>query len=72
MVTFVVMEKRRDRQSVALPGQVSRKARQLSALASKHGWSALGIDRDDPPTITAIFEAAIDELAARVKTKGSK
>ncbi len=64
--------KRSDRTSVKLPTEVWNKARELSAMASKHGWSALGVDREDPPTITAIFEEAITLLASRAKTKGSK
>jgi hypothetical protein len=58
--------------SVALPRDVSDKARELSALASKHGWALFGVDRDDPPTMTAIFEEAINQLAARAKPKGAK
>jgi hypothetical protein len=68
MIVTVDMN-RSDRTSVALPKEIAQKARDLSALASKHGWAALGVDRDDPPTITAIFEAAIDVLAARAKTR---
>ena len=59
------MGPRSDRRSIALPKTVLEKARELSALASKNGWVALGIDRDDPATITAIFEQAIDSLAER-------
>ncbi len=58
---------RRDRTSVAISKGVAKKAKELSALASKHGWTALGIDREDPPTLTAIFEEAINVLAARAK-----
>ena len=66
------MDKKRDRQSVALPGPVIGLARELSALASKHGWSALGIDREDPPTMVAIIEEAVKLLAARAKPRGKK
>jgi hypothetical protein len=72
MTVFVDMGKRSDRLSVALPREISERARELSALASKHGWSALGVDRDDPPTITAIFEEAINVLASRAKVKSNK
>ena len=64
--------KRSERTSVKLPTEVLDKARELSALASKHGWSSLGVDREDPPTITAIVEEAITLLASRAKTKASK
>jgi hypothetical protein len=66
------MKKKRDRQTVALPSHVTEKARELSSLASQHGWSAFGVKRDDPATITAIFEEAINLLAARFKGKGGK
>jgi len=55
---------------VKLPTEVCDKARELSAAASKNGWSALGVDRTDPPTITALFEEAINVLGARLKTRG--
>ena len=66
------MDKKRDRQTVALPGPIMDTARELSALASKHGWSALGVDREDPPTMVAIIEEAVKLLAARAKTRGKK
>lgn len=53
--------------TVKLPTEAWEKARELSAYASKHGWAAFGIDRDDPPTIQAMFDAAIEVLAARIK-----
>lgn len=59
------MGPRSDRASIALPKTILEKARELSALVSKNGWVAIGIDRDDPATITAIFEQAIDSLAER-------
>ncbi len=58
---------RRDRTSVAIARRVAKKAKELSALASQHGWSVFGIERADPPTLTAIFEEAINVLAARAK-----
>jgi hypothetical protein len=72
MVITYEMGPRSDRTSVALPKEIVDKARALSALASKNGWAALGIDRDDPPTITAIFEQAIESLAARAKKEGKR
>lgn len=66
------MAKESGRMSVKMPTAVWEKARELSALASKHGWSALGVNRDDPPLINAIFEEAINLLAARAKTRGSR
>lgn len=66
MVIFADMD-RMDRTSVAIPREVAKKAKELSALASQYGWSVFGIERDDPPTLTAIFEEAINVLAARAK-----
>lgn len=62
--------KRSDRATVSLPVDVVESARELSALASKNGWAALGVDRSDPPTITAIFEEAIRTLARAHRTRG--
>lgn len=62
-----------ERTSVALPKTIVAKARALSALVSKNGWIALGIDREDPATLTAIFEQAIDNLAGLARpSKGRK
>ncbi len=66
------MASRSDRTTVAVPKDVVRKAKLVSSMASKNGWAALGIDRDDPPTLTAVFEAAIDVLLARAKPKGQR
>lgn len=66
------MDKKRDRQTVALPSHIADKARELSGLVSKHGWSSFAVNRDDPATITAIFDEAINLLAARFKAKGAK
>ncbi len=69
MLVSVEMGPRSDRTTVALPKEIAKKAKMLSSIASRHGWAALGVDRDDPPTLTAVFEAAIEELLARAKTK---
>ena len=63
---------RKDRQTVALSSSTMDKARDLSALASRHGWAALGADRDDLPTMVAIIDEALNVLAARAKSKGKK
>jgi hypothetical protein len=68
MIVMVDM-KRSDRTAIALPKEIANVARELSSLASRNGWSALGIDRDDPPTMTAIFEAAIELLASQAKKR---
>jgi hypothetical protein len=66
------MEQKRERQAVKLPMHVIEKARELSGLASKHGWAAFGVNRDDPATVTAIFDEAISLFASRFKGKGAK
>lgn len=66
------MPTRQDRQTVALASRVVEKARELSAHASKHGWTSLGIEREDPATMSAIFEEGLNLLAARMKPKGKK
>jgi hypothetical protein len=66
------MQKGQDRQTVALARRVVEKARELSAHTSKHGWTSLGIEREDPATMSAIFEEGLNLLAARIKSKGKK
>lgn len=43
--------------------------RELVAHISRHGWSSVGIDRDDPPTGTAVLDAAVSLLSERAKPK---
>ena len=66
------MGRLQDRRTVALATPVVERARELSALTSRHGWASLGIDRDDPATMSAIFEEGLKLLAARLKAKGKK
>lgn len=54
-----------------IPDDVHDELRRLSALVAKHGWLAFGIDRDDPPTQTAVISEAIRQLAARLTAKRS-
>jgi hypothetical protein len=63
---------RSNRAVVGMSKTVYERARELSAIASQHGWSALGVERTDPPTIGAIFEEAIELLAGRVKKTRAK
>lgn len=66
------MPKGQDRLTVALARRVVEKARELSAHASMHGWVSLGVERDDPATMSAIFEEGLNLLVARMKGKGKK
>jgi hypothetical protein len=41
------------------------RARELSELVARNGWSSVDVDRGDPATLKAILEAAIDALYER-------
>lgn len=57
---------------VKIPPEAHDTLRELASYAARHGWSALGIDRDDPPTQTALIEEAIALLASRRRKEKSK
>lgn len=40
--------------------------KQLAAYASRNGWAALGIERDDPPSQASLIDEAIRLLATRM------
>lgn len=46
--------------------------KELAAHAARHGWSAFGIDREDPPTQTAIMEEALKLLDQQRGEPGTK
>lgn len=58
---------KQSRSVVSIANGVYEKAKELSKLASQHGWQVFGVDRDDPPTIGAMFDEGIKLLAARLK-----
>ena len=58
-----------ERLAIKMSREIVEKARALSELVARKGWDALGIDRSDPATITAVTEAAIDVLTERAKRK---
>jgi hypothetical protein len=35
----------------------------LAAKAARDGWKSLGVDREDPPTLAAMIDAAVTKLA---------
>lgn len=41
--------------------------RKLAAYTARNGWASLGIDREDPPTQTALIEEAIRLLVERAE-----
>lgn len=45
------------------------RVRELSAIVARMGWQSLGIDREDPATMTAVIDAAVDQLYARATAK---
>lgn len=55
---------------VRIPAGAHELLRELTAFAARNGWAALGIDRDDLPTQSALVEEAIKLLAARRESKG--
>jgi hypothetical protein len=55
------------RQAIKIQAESYKTLKELAAHAARYGWSAFGIDRDDPPTQTALIDEAIKLLAARKK-----
>ena len=53
------------RQALKIPWETYELLKELAAHAARHGWSAFGIDRDDPPTQTALMDEAIKLLATK-------
>ena len=60
------------RQALKIPWESYELLKELAAYAARHGWSALGIDRDDPPTQTALMDEAIKLLATKRKKARKK
>jgi hypothetical protein len=60
------------RQAVKIPTKAHDELRRLAAHAAQHGWAAFGIERTDPPTLTALIEEAIRLLGERVTTTKSR
>lgn len=56
-----------ERQAVKVPVAALEELRKLAAYTARNGWAALGIDREDPPTQTALIEEAIRLLVERSK-----
>ena len=57
------------RQAVKISDKTHAELRRLAAFAARNGWSALGVDRDDAPTQTALIEEAILLLGQRATDK---
>lgn len=57
------------RQAVKISDKTHAELRRVAAFAARHGWNALGIDRDDAPTQTALIEEAILLLGQRATDK---
>jgi hypothetical protein len=60
------------RQALKIPWDAYELLRELAAYAARHGWVAFGIDRDDPPTQTALMEEAIRALDEKRRKKRGK
>ena len=57
----------KERQAVKVPIEALEQLRKLAAYTARNGWASLGIDREDPPTQTALIEEAIRLLVERSK-----
>jgi len=55
-----------ERLAIKISRDAHEQLRDLVAFAARNGWSALDVDRDDPPTNTAILEEAIRLFATRM------
>ena len=58
-----------DRMAIKMNRVTVERVRELSAIVARVGWQSLGIDRDDPATMTAVIEASVDLLFARASQK---
>ncbi len=56
-----------ERVTIKMSRETVAKIRELSGLVSRAGWDSLGIERSDPATMTAVTEAAVDLLYAKLK-----
>jgi hypothetical protein len=66
---MVVMATADGRMAIKMTRAAYERAKELSALVAQHGWSSVGVERTDLPTMSAILEEAINSLAARAKGK---
>lgn len=58
-----------DRVALKMTRETVERVRAISEVAARQGWASLGVDRDDPATMTAVVEAAVDVLYARAFSK---
>jgi len=68
----LVVAEQPKRQAIKIPWDAYERLKDLAAYASRHGWESLGVDRDDPPTQTAIIEEAINLLANQKKKRSKR
>ncbi len=59
--------KANDRVPIKISRDALGKLKEAAAFTARHGWAALGIDRDDTPTQTALMEAAVNLLVERIQ-----
>lgn len=60
------------RQALKIQSETHELLKELAAHAARHGWSSFGIDRDDPPTHSAIMEEALKLLDQQRTEPGKK
>lgn len=64
-------KKKDDAHPIRVSATAYEHAQTLLTYVAKNGWRGLGIDREDPPSITAVLEAALESLSQRMK-KGDR
>ena len=57
--------------TVKVTRELHDRLRALLEHVSRHGWQSIGIDRGEPPSLSAILDEAIRILENRVKGKKS-
>lgn len=62
-----------ERHGIKISAATYKELKRLTSEAARNGWSAFGMDRDDPPTQQALLEVAIQLLSEhQKKAKGRR
>jgi len=54
---------------IRVQGVTHRTLQTLAARIARDGWKSLGIDREDPPTLTAVLDAAVTYFSGNTRPK---
>jgi hypothetical protein len=60
------------RSPIKVTPETLERAHALVAHVAQHGWSSLGLERADRPSLGAVVDAALALLEARVAHKSTK